>query len=142
MYGKLVIYLCFNLYFDPLDGEKKVVSRKLNTAGRRPAAGNAMWDKRDQESRDSNRDYDRDRRNRDEDERRPRDLRDNIERRRGERGERGRRSSRSRSRSRSRERRAKRRPDSPFTKAHEKWKKFKQAEKVLNEFFIHTLGPW
>ena len=103
-----------------LDGEKTYrINRKLNTSGRRPAAGNAMWD-RDQERRD--------------DRGGPRDLRENLDRGRREvdRGrDRGGRRSRSRSRSRSRERMGKRRADSPFSKAHDNWSKFKQAEKVI-----------
>ena len=66
----------------------------------------------------------------------PRDLRENLDRGRRDvdRGrDRGGRRSWSRSRSRSRERAGKRRADSPFTKAHDNWSKFKQAEKVIME---------
>ena len=66
---------------------------------------------------DRNKDYDRPR---DFDHRPARDLRDKIDRRR----------SRSRSRSRSRERDAKRRATSPFSKAHDNWRNFRQAKKV------------
>ena len=86
-----------------------------------------MWD-RDQERRD--------------DRGGPRDLRENLDRGRRDvdRGrDRGGRRSRSRSRSRSRERMGKRRADSPFSKAHDNWSKFKQAEKVITEFALPTL---
>ena len=65
----------------------------------------------------------------------PRDLREKILTRDVDRGrDRGGRRSRSRSRSLSRERTGKRRADSPFSKAHDNWSKFKQAEKVITEF--------
>ena len=103
--------------------------------GRRPAAGNPLYDTgsnlkafyNKESSSSSSRDHrdqvrDRDReRDRDRDRERERDQRDRNRR---------------RSRSRSAERRLRqRRSDSPFSVFYDNWKKFKQAERVC---ILHT----
>ena len=135
--------------FNSVDGQPSKSRRttSLNNFGRRPAASNPMFDS-DNASRFQDRPP-REHDNRREDrgdrensrnvrdrigyrENRDRDNRDRSDRNRSDRDrDRKRSPPRRRSRSRSRERRSKqRRSDSPFSVAHENWKKFKQAERV------------
>ena len=121
------------IFFVKTDGGRGGSSRKSAKLvyGRRPAAGNPLYDtgsnlkafyNKESTSSSSSRDH--------------RDHRDQVRDRERERERDQRDRNRRRSRSRSAERRVRqRRSDSPFSVFYDNWKKFKQAERVC---ILHT----
>ena len=165
---QILVFALFSRFFfsnfNSVDGQPSKSRRttSLNNFGRRPAASNPMFDadnasrfqdrpSREHDNRREDRDNSRNVRDRigyrDNRDRSDRDNRSDRNRDRDRDRDRKRSPPRRRSRSRSRERRSKqRRSDSPFSVAHENWKKFKQAERVcyvsnveLDCKFLHSM---